>query len=158
MSNGRKPGLRARGAWSTGSGTSPNPPIVTADDSGYMLQTALQQKFGDSSRPEYRLEVTLNQKLVSEAITKQANTERYSVQVMAEYSLLDSLGTTMVNKTSSTSISYGVVASPYATQVARDNATRTAVEKIAGDIERTLIVYFKDTAETPPVAAAAVAE
>lgn len=117
--------------------------IETGNDSGFILQSALQRKLGSQGTPDYFLQVDLTEKLASEAITREANTERYSLKMTARYKLLDGQGKGVLWSSARSTVSYGVVDSPYATQVARENATRTAAESIADDIERDLVLYFK---------------
>lgn len=117
--------------------------IDSENDAGYMLETELQKKLGSRGTPAYSLQVTVNERLVSEAITRQANTERYKLIMSAKYVLNDSLGEKILSSSARAGVSYGVVDSPYATSVARDNATQTGAEVIAAQIERDLVLYFK---------------
>lgn len=118
--------------------------IDSQTDAGYLLQSELQRRFQTGASSLYALNIELEEKTLSEAINRQANTVQYNILLTAQYELRDLDGRILVKDNSQTLTSYGAVPSQYATLVAREEAIRVAAQDLADDIEMDLVLHFKN--------------
>jgi len=118
--------------------------IESQTDAGYLLQTELQRRFQTGAASAYALDVDLDEKTLSEAITRQANTVQFTIRLIADYELRDLEGKVVFQDKAQALTSYGAVPSQYATLVAREEAIRVASQMLADDIEMDLVLHFKN--------------
>lgn len=118
--------------------------IESETEAGYVLQSELQRRINTDAGKDYLLEVDLAQKVQSEAITRQADTVRYSFKLHAAYRLLNTDGETLLAQSRATQVSYGVAPSQYATEIAQEEALRNAAQELADQIELDLVIFFKN--------------
>lgn len=121
---------------------------------GYELRNTLIDLFDASGRPSegaYRLRVTLGEKSEGIAIQNDAAITRYNDTLTITYVLTDTATNAVVTKGVETGLSaYNVVASPYATLVAQQDADKRAAEDIAYRIRTDLAVYFAQAPKPAP--------
>jgi LPS-assembly lipoprotein len=128
------------------------------DRLGYELRNALIDLLDGRSQPAgaaYRLRLTLAQK--SDAVGVQSQTvgavtqtaiTRYNDKLTVEYELIDTATGAVITSGVETGLSaYNVLASPYATLVAQQNADRRAADDIADRIRIDLAVFFAQKAK-----------
>ncbi|NHK28123.1 hypothetical protein FF098_009430 [Parvularcula flava] len=118
--------------------------IESQTDAGYLLQSELQRRFQTGAASSYALDIVLDEKTLSEAITRQANTVQYTIRLRADYVLRDLDGKVVIDDNTVAITSYGAVPSQYATLVAREEAIRVASQMLADDIEMDLVLHFKN--------------
>lgn len=123
------------------------------DKLGYELRNELIDLFdasGDATRDAYRLRVTLNTRSEGVAIQNNAAITRYNDTLSVAYELTDKKGA-LITKGVETGLSaYNVVASPYATLTAQQDADKNAAVDIAYRIRTDLAVYFAQAEKAPP--------
>lgn len=120
---------------------------------GYALRNHLIDLIDGANRPAqalYRLRLTLGQK--NEAIgvqsqkvddTVETTITRYNDKLTVEYTLIDMRTGGVLTKGVETGLSaYNVLASPYATLMAQQDADKQAAEDIADRIRIALAAYF----------------
>jgi LPS-assembly lipoprotein len=114
------------------------------DRTGYELRNRLIDLF-DSSRggsKQYRLKVMLRDERRGIALQNDATTTRYNYLLDADYQLLDSSGAVVTSGHQSTLTAYNVVASPYATLAAEQDAQKRAADDLSQRIQLDLGVWF----------------
>ncbi|HWA91261.1 MAG TPA: LPS assembly lipoprotein LptE [Rhizomicrobium sp.] len=118
---------------------------------GYELRNTLIDLFDASGKPSasaYRLRVVLTTKSEGIAIQNDAAITRYNDTLNVAYELTDATTGKVVTKGIELGLSaYNVVASPYATLVAQQDADKRAAEDIAYRIRTDLAVYFAQEAK-----------
>jgi LPS-assembly lipoprotein len=127
-------------------------PIETPQRLGYELRNTLIDLFDSSGRVSegfYRLHIALSQKSQGVAVTNDAAITRYNDTLAVEYTLTDMKGAVITQGTESGLSAYNVVASPYATLTAQQDADTRAAQDIAYRIRTDLAVYFEREARTP---------
>jgi LPS-assembly lipoprotein len=124
-------------------------------DASYYVSDSLRDVLPDEAGAEmrYRLRVALRDQRRAIAVTRAAATTRYDYVLNAAYTLTD-LDTGAVRRHElETVVSYGVVASQYASLVGREDAVRRAATDLARRIETDVALYLKgrapDTARVP---------
>jgi len=99
-----------------------------------------------TSRPDralYRLKIVLKQAIEGTAIQTNGYTTRYSFTMTADYHLSDvRTGAELIKGTETAVSGYDVVASPYATIVAQQDAQKFGARDVADRIRIDLGVYF----------------
>ncbi|GGD14850.1 LPS assembly lipoprotein LptE [Aquisalinus flavus] len=118
--------------------------IESETDAGYLLQSELQRRFRTGAAASHGLDIELDEKTLSEAITRQATTVQFTIRLIANYELRDVDGTVVLRDSAQAVTSYGAVPSQYATLVAREEAIRVASQMLADDIEIDLVLHFKN--------------
>ncbi|MBV8977622.1 MAG: hypothetical protein JO261_06330 [Alphaproteobacteria bacterium] len=116
---------------------------------GYELRNTLIDLFdssGELAHASYRLRVVLNTKSQGVAIQNDAAITRYNDTLSVGYELVDRKGTLITKGVESGISAYNVVASPYATLVAQEDADKHAAQDIAYRIRTDLAVYFAQAA------------
>lgn len=115
-----------------------------ADRSGYELRNSLIDLFdaGGRTQKTYRLAITLQEDQKGVALQTDATITRYNYNVRAHYVLTDAKGAVVARGQESTLSSYNVVASPYATLIAQQDAQKQAVSDLAQRIRLDLGVFF----------------
>ncbi|HEY3639374.1 MAG TPA: LPS assembly lipoprotein LptE [Rhizomicrobium sp.] len=120
-------------------------PIV-AERAGFELRNTLIDLLEGADHQDearYRLKVNLKQTIEGTAIQTNGNITRYTYKAIANYDLDDIHTGAEITKGSETSVAaYDVVASPYATLVAQQDAQKSAARDIADRIRIDLGVYF----------------
>ena len=101
---------------------------------------------GQPVSPDYRLKVELTETLMELGVRRDETATRANLNMVAQFSLLDITGNEilLVGKSSSTT-SYDILETPYATTVSEDNARERALREVADDIQIRLVVYFSKT-------------
>ncbi len=119
---------------------------ITGERVGYELRNSLIDALRGPGRPDqaqYRLNVTVQQTIEGVAVETNASITRYRYTMTAEYELTDIHTGASLTKGKETAISaYDVVASPYATLVAQQDAQRLGAQDVAERIRIDLGVYF----------------
>jgi LPS-assembly lipoprotein len=91
----------------------------------------------------YRLKVVMKQTVEGTAILTNGNITRYTYTMVADYTLSNIHTGAEITRGSETSVGgYDVVASPYATLVAQQDAQKFAAKDVADRIRIDLGVYF----------------
>ncbi|MBI1328857.1 MAG: hypothetical protein GC166_03025 [Alphaproteobacteria bacterium] len=119
---------------------------------GYELRNSLIDLLEASSTPRgaiYHLAVSVKEKREGAVLQNQlvggvneTTIARYNYTLIAQYKLTDAKGATVTSGSASTLSAYNVVTSPYATQVAQQDARKRASDDIAQRIRLDLGVYF----------------
>lgn len=119
---------------------------IAAERAGYELRDSLMDLLDGTSRQDealYRLKVNLRQTIEGTAVETNGDITRYTYTMIAEYQLSNIHTGAEITKGSETSVEgYDVVASPYATLVARQDAQKAAAQDVADRIRIDLGVYF----------------
>jgi LPS-assembly lipoprotein len=123
---------------------------IDAERAGYELRNSLIDLLNGADRPQhalYRLKVTVKQSIEGTAVETTGSITRYSYTMAANYELTDIRSGAQVTKGTETTVSaYDVVASPYATLVAQQDAQKLGAHEIADRIRIDLGVYFSNRA------------
>jgi LPS-assembly lipoprotein len=111
---------------------------------GYELRNSLMDLLdsGGAGSKRYRLNVRLADQRKGIALQNDATITRYNYLLDADYELTDSAGTVVTRGHQSTLTAYNVVASPYATLAARQDAQKRAAQDLAQRIQLDLGVWF----------------
>jgi LPS-assembly lipoprotein len=119
---------------------------IEAERAGYELRNTLidlLEGSGRQSDAQYRLKVAVKQTIEGTAIQTNGNITRYTYTMIADYALSNIHTGTEITRGSETSVAaYDVVASPYATLVAQQDAQKFAAKDVADRIRIDLGVYF----------------
>lgn len=119
---------------------------IAAERAGYELRNTLidlLQGTGHQYDANYRLKVALKQTIEGTAVQTNGNITRYTYTMVADYALSNIHTGAEITKGSETSVAaYDVVASPYATLTAQQDAQKFAAKDIADRIRIDLGVYF----------------
>ena len=116
-------------------------------DIAYYMQGALADVLpqGDAA-PRYTLAMSLREQTRAVAVTRSSDTTRFDYRVRATYTLTDNeTGAQRVSGVQSI-VSYGVVASQYASLVGREDAVRRAALDLSRRIETDVALYLKGRA------------
>jgi len=123
---------------------------VDGGRAGYELRNSLIDLVQGSSRPNqalYRLKVAMKQSIEGTAVQTNGYITRYSYTMTADYQLSSAhTGAELTHGTETTVSAYDVVASPYSTLVAQQDAQKFGAREIADRIRIDLGVYFAKTA------------
>jgi LPS-assembly lipoprotein len=111
---------------------------------GYELRNSLMDLLdsGGAGSKRYRLNVRLADQRKGIALQNDATITRYNYLLDADYELTDSTGKIVTRGHQSTLTAYNVVASPYATLAARQDAQKRAAQDLAQRIQLDLGVFF----------------
>ncbi|HSS14550.1 MAG TPA: LPS assembly lipoprotein LptE [Rhizomicrobium sp.] len=119
-------------------------PIAERD--GYELRNSLIDALhsdGDPAGKTYRLKVVLNETSQGIALQNDASITRYNNRLEAHYTLSDMRGNALTTGSQTELSAYNVVASPYATLVAEQDASKRAAQDVAERIHLDLGVWFR---------------
>jgi LPS-assembly lipoprotein len=119
-------------------------PIAERD--GYELRNSLIDALhadGDPAGKTYRLKVVLNESSQGIALQNDASITRYNNRLEARYTLSDMRGNVLTTGNQTELSAYNVVASPYATLVAEQDASKRAAQDVAERIHLDLGVWFR---------------
>jgi LPS-assembly lipoprotein len=119
-------------------------PIAERD--GYELRNSLIDALhsdGDPAGKTYRLKVVLNETSQGIALQNDASITRYNNRLEARYTLSDMRGNALTTGNQTELSAYNVVASPYATLVAEQDASKRAAQDVAERIHLDLGVWFR---------------
>ncbi|HEX4078670.1 MAG TPA: LPS assembly lipoprotein LptE [Rhizomicrobium sp.] len=120
-------------------------PIV-AERAGYELRDSLidlLEGVAHQQDAQYRLKVAVKQTIEGTAVQTNGDITRYTYTMVADYELSNIHTGAEITKGSETAVEgYDVVASPYATLVAQQDAQKSAAHDIADRIRIDLGVYF----------------
>ncbi|HEX3429929.1 MAG TPA: LPS assembly lipoprotein LptE [Rhizomicrobium sp.] len=120
-------------------------PIV-GERAAYELRDSLIDLLRGTSRQDqarYRLSIAMKQAIEGTAVQTNGYITRYSYNMIVDYHLSDAhTGAELTKGTETTVSGYDVVASPYATLVAQQDAQKFAAREIADRIRIDLGVYF----------------
>jgi LPS-assembly lipoprotein len=123
---------------------------VDGGRAGYELRNSLIDLLHGPSRSNqalYRLKVEMKQSIEGTAVQTTGYITRYSYAMIASYQLSNAhTGAEMTHGTETTVSGYDVVASPYSTLVAQQDAQKFGAREIADRIRIDLGVYFAKTA------------
>jgi LPS-assembly lipoprotein len=111
---------------------------------GYELRNSLMDLLdsGGAGSKRYRLNVRLADQRKGIALQNDSTITRYNYLLDADYELTDSTGQIVTRGHQSTLTAYNVVASPYATLAARQDAQKRAAQDLAQRIQLDLGVWF----------------
>lgn len=111
---------------------------------GYELRDSLMNLLdsGSSETKQYRLKITLKEDRKGIALQNDATITRYNYLTDADYELIDNSGKVVTRGHQSTLTAYNVVASPYATLSAQQDAQTRAAQDLAQRIQLDLGVWF----------------
>jgi LPS-assembly lipoprotein len=119
---------------------------IAAERAGYELRDSLIDLLEGAARQEnaqYRLKVAVKQSIEGTAVQTNGDITRYTYTMVADYALSNIHTGAEITKGSETAVEgYDVVASPYATLVAQQDAQKSAADDIADRIRIDLGVYF----------------
>lgn len=119
---------------------------VAGGRAGYELRDTLIDLLRGTSRQDqalYRLKIAMKQSVEGTAVQTNGYITRYTYTMTAEYQLTNvRTGAELTKGTETTFSGYDVVASPYATLVAQQDAQRYGAHEIADRIRIDLGVYF----------------
>jgi LPS-assembly lipoprotein len=119
---------------------------IEAERAGYELRNTLIDLLegpNHQSDAHYRLKVAVKQTIEGTAVQTNGNITRYTYTMIADYALSNIHTGAEITKGSETSVAaYDVVASPYATLVAQQDAQKNAAKDIADRIRIDLGVWF----------------
>ena len=104
----------------------------------------------DMAATNYQLSLAVEDRRRAVATSRAAATTRFDYLLTARYRLVDTTSGEMVYENAiQARSSYGVVASQYASYVAREDAVRRTAVEMAGKIERDLALYFAGRPAAP---------
>lgn len=115
------------------------------DRTGYELRNKLIDLLDSSGRASgaaFRLKITIAIDKRAVALQNDATITRYNYFVTANYVLSDVKGVLVTQGRESTLAAYNVVASPYATLIAEQDAQRRAADDLSERIRLDLGVFF----------------
>ncbi len=114
------------------------------DRTGYELRNSLIDLLdsGGGGAKQYRLKVRLSDQRKGIALQNDATITRYNYLLDADYELYDSTGKLVTSGHQSTLTAYNVVASPYATLAAQQDAQKRAAQDLSQRIQLDLGVWF----------------
>lgn len=119
---------------------------IAAERAGYELRDSLMDLLAGADQPShavYRLSVKVRQTVEGIAVQTNASITHYSYTLIADYELTNiRTGASITKGMEKTVSAYDVVASPYATLVAQQDAQKQGAHDIAGRIRIDLGVYF----------------
>ena len=119
---------------------------VSGGRAGYELRDSLINLLRGTSRPDqarYRLKIVMKQSVEGTAVQTNGYITRYTYTMGADYELTNAhTGAELTKGTETTFSGYDVVASPYATLVAQQDAQKFGAHEIADRIRIDLGVYF----------------
>jgi len=117
-----------------------------ADRDGYELRNTLIDLLGSNGQmrgKRYRLVITLRESNQGVALRNDAAITRYNDTLAASFVLTDMNGATVTEGTQTGLTAYNVTSSPYATQVAQQDADKRAAQDIAERIRLDLAAFFR---------------
>ena len=124
------------------------------DRLGFELRNTMIDLFDGPGRPAgatYMLRVTLDEKSEGIAVQNDAAITRYNDTLTVDYQLRDAKTGTILTQGRETGLSaYNVVASPYATLAAQQDADKRSADDIAERIRTDLAVYFAHGVSSAP--------
>lgn len=119
---------------------------IESERAGYELRDSLIDLLQGAARQDgalYRLKVNVKQTVEGTAIETNGDITRYTYTMVADFELSNIRTGAEITKGSETSVEgYDVVASPYATLVAQQDAQKFAARDIADRIRVDLGVFF----------------
>ena len=121
--------------------------VAGPPDIAYYTQGALTDALprGDAA-PRYTLAMSLREQTRAIAVTRSSDTTRFDYQVRAAYTLTDNETGAQRRNSVQSVVSYGVVASQYASLVGREDAVRRAALDLSRRIETDVALYLKGRA------------
>ena len=117
-----------------------------AEPAGFELRNSLidlLRSDGEPAGKAYRLTITLTDTNQGVALQNDATITRYNDTVTANYVLTDAKGEELRRGVLTSLSSYNVATSPYATQVARQDADKRAAQDLAERLGLELGAYFR---------------
>lgn len=119
---------------------------VAGGRAGYELRDSLIDLLRGTSRTDqalYRLKITMKQSVEGTAVQTNGYITRYTYTTTADYQLTNArTGAELTKGTETTFSGYDVLASPYSTLVAQQDAQKFGAHEIADRIRIDLGVYF----------------
>ena len=117
------------------------------DRTGQQMHNMLRDSLtplGQPAEPLFGLRVRLKETTEDLGIRKDATATRANLTMVADYSLIDwqDKATLFKGRSSSTN-SYDILDSQYATQVAEDDARKRALQQLSDEMKIRLAIYFK---------------
>jgi LPS-assembly lipoprotein len=120
-----------------------------ADRTGQQMHNLLRDRLtplGQPAEPQFGLRVRMTETLENLGIREDATATRANLTMKAEYSLIDWQDKAVLFKgRSSSTNSYDILDSQFATQVAEDDARKRALKQLSDEVKVRLAVYFKST-------------
>lgn len=98
---------------------------------------------GQPVDPNYRLKVSLTERLVELGVRRDETATRANLRMIAEFTLVSADGqTALMSGRSSSTASYDILTNPFATTVSEDAARERTLREVADDIQTRLALYF----------------
>jgi len=120
-----------------------------ADRTGQQMHNLLRDRLtplGQPAEPQFGLRVRLTETLEDLGIREDATATRANLTMKAEYSLVDWQDKNVLFKgRSSSTNSYDILDSQFATQVAEADARERALQQLSDEVKVRVAVYFKST-------------
>jgi LPS-assembly lipoprotein len=116
-----------------------------ADRAGYEMRNRLIDLLDSSANPQgarYKLKVDLSEDRRAVALQNDASITRYNYLMTADYTLRDASGNIVTHGHESTLTAYNIVASPYATLTAAQDAEKRGADDLSERIRLDLGVFF----------------
>ena len=120
--------------------------VTGPPDAAYFAEDALRDVLPGRGQATYTLDVQLRDQRRAVAVTRAANTTRFDYVLNARYALRDVETGEVRRNTISTTVSYGVVESQYASLVGAEDAVRRAAVDLARRVETDVALYLKGRA------------
>ena len=120
---------------------------IIPDREGQILRNALVDRFyadaGEPSSPRYQLTVTpVTEQRVELDITKTAEATRAQLVLTSSLTLKDNNGQILITRPLRSITSYNVLESEFATRVTETAARENAIQDLARQIERDVVLYL----------------
>ena len=125
--------------------------LPIANRSGQVLRNHLLDgltPMGEPQKPEYTLQVALAEPNMQElGISRSESVVRYGLSAAARFRLLDAAGTGLLQGSASSSSTYLVTNSEFATVSARTNARDRVMEELSTDIRNQVAAFLRGRAQ-----------
>jgi LPS-assembly lipoprotein len=120
------------------------------DRAGWLVRSALVDRIGSGTNPQYRLEVELDDDIASYGIRGDAAATRERRTLRARYRLVSTAtGETLLDATAGSDAGIDVVSSEYATIAAEDSATERLATVLADQIVARLGLFMRRGGAAP---------
>ena len=121
---------------------------------GQMMRTALKRRFRPTRTNvayQYSLEIKTSEGIAQLAVEKDASTTRANLRLRAYYTLTRIADKAVLHGGSVRGVaSYNILPSHFATEAAKKNARKHAVESVADQLKTHLAVYFNGPGQNQP--------
>ena len=131
-------------------------PITNPEPAGFLVQDAIERRLtpnGAARAPAYQLSVNLVETRQALGIQIDSSVTRYNYTLRADYNLFTAVRPESIHTgTASSTASFNVVNSQFATLAAERDAQEKAAEQLAAEIEAQIAIFLSDLDRTPDTA------